>query len=272
VSCHCDAGGEEAAAAKQAGAGRDVWSRIEENAATRRAIELGRQAGCHVHIAHVSTKEAAALIRETKALLGKQAGSTKSGRFSAGENGFVLTCEATPHHIALTEETARELGAESWGRVNPPLRTEEDRQALIAAIVDGTIDAIATDHAPHADADKDKGAPGFTGLETAFAACRTELVREGRLSLSRLSALMSAVPARILDLGQTWGPGLRRAGRGRIAVGCRADLVIADTEAAWTVDPAEFKSRGKNSPFRGHELLGKVLLTIYEGRIVFHAR
>jgi dihydroorotase len=255
VSCHCDAGGPEAEAAKQAGAGRDVWSRIEENNATRRVLDLGRRAGCRVHIAHVSTAEAADMIRRAKAALREQAGPE-------GGNGFALTCEVTPHHLALTGETARALGDESYGRVNPPLRTEADRRALIAAVLDGTIDAVATDHAPHREADKAKGAPGFTGLETAFAVCRTELAGKGRLSLSRLSALMSALPARILGLGES---------RGRIAPGFRAYLVILDAGASWWVDPAAFASRGKNSPFAGRELLGRVLMTIHGGRVVYEA-
>ena len=135
VSCHCDLNGE--------------------NNATKRAIELGKKAGCtrqqswRLHIAHVSTKEAAAMIREAK------------------KNGTNISCEVTPHHIALTEKDAAALGSDSFGRVNPPLRSEEDRRALIEAIADGTIDAIATDHAPHTTADKEQGAPGFSGLETA---------------------------------------------------------------------------------------------------------
>jgi dihydroorotase len=255
VSCHCDYGGPEAEAAKQAGLGRDVWSRIEENNATRRILDLGRRAGCRIHIAHVSTMEAADMIRRAKAALAEGSGP-ENGK------GFALTCEVTPHHLALTGETARALGDESHGRVNPPLRTEADRQALIAAVLDGTIDAIATDHAPHTEADKAKGAPGFTGLETAFAVCRTELVREGRLNLSRLSALMSANPARILGLGES---------RGRIAPGFRADLVILDAEAPRRADPGAFASRGKNSPFAGRELLGRVLMTIHGGRVVYES-
>ncbi|MDR2245640.1 MAG: dihydroorotase [Treponema sp.] len=251
VSCHCDAGGPEAEAARRAGAGREAWSRIAENNATRRVLDLGRRAGCRVHIAHVSTGEAADMIRRAKAALREQAG-----------DGFVLTCEVTPHHLALTGETARILGDESYGRVNPPLRTEADRRALIAAVLDGTIDAIATDHAPHGDADKANGAPGFAGLETAFSVCRTELVREGRLSLSRLSALMSAGPARILGLGES---------RGRIAPGFRADILILDPDASWTVEPAAFRSRGKNVPFAGRVLAGRVLMTLHEGRVVYEA-
>jgi dihydroorotase len=153
--------------------------------------------------------------------------------------------------------------------VNPPLREEADRRAIIEALVDGTIDAIATDHAPHRAADKDRGAPGFTGLETAFSVCLTELVLGGSgsggvMDLRRLSSLMSAAPARILGLGGA-GP----LGRGRIAPGCRADLFVADIGAAGTVDPARFKSRGKNSPFEGRKLWGNILLTLQGGRIVF---
>jgi dihydroorotase len=255
VSCHCDFGGEEAEAAKQAGQPRAVWSRIEENNGTRRAIALGKRVGCHVHIAHVSTKEAAELIRKTKAELRE------------GGTGFALTCEATPHHIALTEARARELGEETWGRVNPPLRTEEDRQAIIAALLDGTIDAIATDHAPHSGEDKARGAPGFTGLETGFSVCFTELVRNGRMNLSRLSSLMSAAPSRILGLRD----------RGRIVPGARADLVIADTGTQGIVDAACVRSRGKNSPFHrtlGHGMMlaGRILMTLHQGRIVFDGR
>ncbi|MDR2020910.1 MAG: amidohydrolase family protein [Treponema sp.] len=254
VSCHCDAGGAEAAAAKAAGSPRGVWSRIEENNATRRAIALGMQAGARIHIAHVSTMEAAEMIRQAKAP-GRAAG------------GFALTCEAAPHHIACTDADARRLGDESFGRVNPPLRTEADRRALIAAVLDGTIDAVATDHAPHTGGDKAAGAPGFTGLETAFAACFTRLVpAEGSGSgLKKLSSLMSAGPARIIGLGA--GPG----GRGRIAAGLRADLCIAG-DVFWTVEPGQFRSRGKTSPFAGQRLRGKIMVTINQGRVVYDAR
>ncbi|GHV87337.1 dihydroorotase [Spirochaetia bacterium] len=255
ISCHCDAGGPEAEAAKKAGKTRDVWSRIEENAATKRAIELGKKADAHVHIAHVSTKEAADMIREAKQQL---PGAGASSHYS-------LSCEATPHHIALTEKDAHELGDESYGRVNPSLRSEEDRRAIINAILDGTIDAIATDHAPHSEADKAGGAPGFTGLETGFAVCLTELtgnsntVDRKTIDLKRLSFLMSANPARILGLTD----------RGRITAGQWADLVIVDTKTEWTVKSESFKSRGKNSPFRGRTLRGKILLTLHEGRVVY---
>jgi dihydroorotase len=229
VSCHCDLGGE--------------------NSATKRAIELGKKAGCHLHIAHISTKEAAAMIREAK------------------KDNTDITCEVTPHHIALTKETAAALGQESYGRVNPPLRSEEDREALIAAIVDGTIDAIATDHAPHTQADKKKGSPGFSGLETAFAVCYSTLVLPGFINLSKLSSLMSAAPARLLGL---CGSGsLDNKSQGLLASGKRADFAIIDLNETWTVKPAAFFSRGKNSPFAGLELSGKIKMTIAGGRIVF---
>ncbi|MDR0707013.1 MAG: dihydroorotase [Treponema sp.] len=234
VSCHCDNGGVEAETAKHAGEPREVWSRIEENNATERALRLGREAGCAIHIAHVSTKESVALLRDAK---------RKNPR---------VTCEATPHHIALTGETAALLGKESFGRVNPPLRDEEDRLAVIAGIVDGAIDAIATDHAPHTARDKANGAPGFSGIETAFAVCYTELARKGLVSLQKLSSLMSAAPARILGLKD----------RGALREGLRADLVIVDTKAEWIVEPSAFKSRGKNSAFTGRKVFGKTLATL----------
>jgi dihydroorotase len=210
VSLHCDLGGEDAA--------------------TKRAIELGKQTRCHVHIAHVSTRESVRLVREAKL---------------AGAN---VTCEATPHHIALTERDAARLGNATFGKVAPPLRTEIDRQAVIEGLLDGTIDAIATDHAPHTADDKAHGSPGFIGLETAFAVCYTVLVRSGFMDLQRLSALMSARPAHILGFTD----------RGRIEAGYRADFALVDTDTEWTVDTAKFESRGKNSPFALNVLYGKV--------------
>jgi dihydroorotase len=221
----------------------------EESLAAGRVIRLGKKAGCHVHIAHVSTEKTAGVIRQARAEAG-----------NAGA-GFTLTCEVTPHHLTLDREASAAPEAESWGRVNPPLGTEEDCRALKAALLDGTIDAIATDHAPHSRSDKKLGAPGFSGLETAFSVCLTELVREGGLSLSRLSSLMSAAPARILGLDD----------RGRIAPGFRADFFIADTDARWRVDPGLFKTKGGNSPFAGKELRGKIIMTIHQGRIVYEA-
>jgi dihydroorotase len=229
VSCHCDFDGEDAA--------------------TERAIDLAAQAGAHIHIAHVSTKKSIELIRRLKAE------KIPPRR---------LSCEVTPHHLALTEKDAAALGADSFGKVAPPLRGEEDRQALIAAIADGTVDAIATDHAPHTTADKTAGSPGFSGLETAFTVCYSVLVKPGIISLSKLSSLMSAAPARLLRLSES-----PAEPRGRIAVGYRADLAIADLRASRTVDPKAFKSRGKNSPFAGRTLEGVMVMTLHGGRIVY---
>jgi len=229
VSCHCDLGGDE-------------------NSAVRRVIELGKKAGCHIHIAHVSTKESLQTIREAKQEI--------------SANGFALSCEAMPHHLCLTEEDANKLGVKTWGQVNPPLRREEDRQALINALKDGTVDAIATDHAPHSTADKEAGAPGFSGFETAFASLYTELVRGGGIGLKRLSSLLSANPARLLGFADSLK-------RGLILPNCAANLVIVDTEASWIVDSEKFFSRGKNSPFAGRQLYGKILMTLHKGRIVF---
>jgi dihydroorotase len=267
VSCHCDLGGEYAA--------------------VRRAIELARRAGARLHIAHVSTKEAAGLIRSVKAGKACPPARQNGGRGAdpakpAGElspvGDFELTCEITPHHLALSGQDVPD--AASFGSVAPPLGSGEDRLALLDALADGTACAIATDHAPHTRADKASGAPGFSGLETAFGVCYSVLAAPevpagsfgperpapGKLSLKKLSALMSASPARVLGFGD--GP----LGRGKIAPGYRADLVVVDTEAAWTVNPADFKSRGKNSPFEGRELRGKALMTIHRGRVVFDGR
>jgi len=222
VSCHCDSGGEAAA--------------------TARAIRLAGQAGCRVHVAHVASVGALAAIRAARA---------------AGAAG--VSCEVTPHHLALTEADALSLGADSWGMVAPPLGTDADRAALLAAIQDGTVDALATDHAPHRAEDKLAGAPGFMGLETAFSVYLGALVQTGLISLGRLSALLSANPARILGLHD----------RGRVRTGLRADLVLIDPELDWTVRPKDFRSRGVNSPFIGRHCRGRVMMTLRAGTIVY---
>jgi dihydroorotase len=225
VSCHCDFGGSEAEAVS-------------------RAIFLGKKAGCRIHIAHVSTGETVEVIRKEK------------GQNNIADTGFSLSCEATPHHIGATEADAHRMGEKSFGRVNPPLADASDRKAIAAALIDGTIDAIATDHAPHSQTDKASGAPGFVGLETAFAVCLSNLAG---MELKQLSQLMSKNPAQILGLHD----------RGRIAESCRADIVIADTQAEWKVNAAKFKSRGSCTPFDGAQLNGKIIMTINAGRIVF---
>jgi dihydroorotase len=225
VSCHCDIGGEDAA--------------------TERAVRLWTDGGGagRLHIAHVSTAGAAEVIRRQKRL------------------GAALSAEATPHHIALTDRDGKAAGEETFGRVAPPLRAEADRRAVIEALRDGTINAIATDHAPHTENDKLNGAPGFSGLETAFAVCNTALVRENGFSPRQLFSLMSAEPARLLGLG----------GAGAVSPGKDAGLVILDMEREVVFDGEKLASRGKNSLFLGKKLVGAVLLTLRGGRIVYQS-
>ncbi|GHV83539.1 dihydroorotase [Spirochaetia bacterium] len=220
VSCHCDIQNE-------------VY-------AVRRAVRLGKKADCKLHIAHISTKAAAEVVRQNK-------------------KHFRLTAEATPHHIALNVKDGQKLGIENFGKVAPPLRSEKDRMAIIEALADCTIDAIATDHAPHTQSDKMKGDPGFSGLETAFSVCNTILVKENNFSLNRLLSLLNAAPASILGLND----------RAHIAAGYRADLVVLDSEKKYVCRAEDLKSRGKNSPFDKKELTGKVVMTIRGGNIVY---
>lgn len=245
VSYHCDWGGPAAEEARAAGKARSIWSRISENVATKRVLALAAECGAAIHIAHVSTREAVALVREARS------------RSAAGD--FRVTCEVTPHHLACTEDLAERLGAESHGRVNPPLRTDQDIAALIQAVQDGAIDAIATDHAPHRENDKAEGAPGFIGLETAFAVSYTTLVARGYIPLQQLSALLSHKPSRILSLTD----------RGFLAPGAKADLVLVDPDVEWTVEAGDFRSRSSNSPFIGQTLQGRVLMTLHNGTIVY---
>jgi dihydroorotase len=245
VSYHCDWGGPEAEAAKAGGESRSLWSRIEENRATERVLALAAEGDIPIHIAHISTKEALEMVRKA--------------RQKVQPGGFQVTGEVTPHHLACTEEDANRLGPETYGRVNPPLRSSDDISALISGIQDGTIDAIATDHAPHTEADKAAGAPGFIGLETAFAVSYTTLVGGNHCSLQKLSSLMSYKPSRILGL----------ADRGFLAPWARADLVLVDPTAEWVVQKTDFKSRSSNSPFIGHKFTGRILMTLHEGRVVY---
>ena len=219
--------------------------RLAEDTATARNILLAKQAGCHIHICHASTCNVIDQIYNAKLDMQNEE--------LAGE-GFVITAEATPHHIALagTEEPLiRAL-------VNPPLRDEEDREMLIEALRDGTIDVISTDHAPHTMEDKAEGSPGFTGLETAYAICNTVLVKQNNFAPQKLSQLMSANPARILGLT-----------KGLLKSGYTADLTLVDPEEEWVVDSRMFCSKGKATPFEGKELTGKVKGLFLAGRKVF---
>jgi dihydroorotase len=207
-----------------------------------RDIKLAMQTGAKVNFQHLSTKEAIELIREAKKL-------------PKGKN---LYAEATPHHIALTQDAVIAHG--TMAKMNPPLREESDRQAIIEGLKDDTIDIIATDHAPHSMDEKNKpitDAPsGILGLETAFAICNKVLVLNEKLSYLQLFCKMSYNPALLYGLNA-----------GYLAENTPADLVVFDSEREWTID--KFASKSQNSPFINEKLMGKIELTMSNGKIVF---
>ena len=211
-----------------------------EDSCTERNLLLAEIAGCHVHIAHCSTKKSIQAVCRAKL-------RQKNG-------GFSVSCEVTPHHIALTGTAAPEIRA----LVNPPLRSEEDRTALIEALRDGTADVISTDHAPHTMDDKANGSPGFSGIETSYAVCNTVLVKQNGFSEKKLSALMSANPALLLKLN-----------KGLLQPGFDADLVLVNPNEKWTVHGTDFFSKGKATPFEGKEVIGRVCATFIDGIKVF---
>lgn len=208
-----------------------------EDTATFRNLRLAKDAGCHIHLCHVST---AACVEAAK---------------KARQEGLDVTFEITPHHIFMNGEKAPGI----FNIVNPPLRSENDRLALIQALKDGSANCIATDHAPHTALDKKNGSPGFSGLETAFSACYTMLVKEHGMSLKKLSELMSANPARILGLKN----------EGLLKEGFAANLVLVDLERQWTVRGQKFASKGKFTPLEGKKLFGFIKETFFNGNIVF---
>lgn len=205
-----------------------------------REIALAELTGAPVHIAHVSTRESVRAIREAKA------------------RGVRVTAETAPHYFALTDEAVRRCGAEA--KMNPPLRSEEDRLAVRQGLADGTIDCIATDHAPHAPEEKalglEKAPNGIIGLETALPVS-LGLVADGVLSLAGLIAKMATIPARILGLPCGLRPGMP------------ADITLIDPDLEFAIEPSLFKSRSRNSPFVGMQARGKAVLTMVAGRIVF---
>jgi dihydroorotase len=214
--------------------------REAEELMAQRDIALCRLTGCRLHLLHVSTAGTVELVRTAK------------------REGLRITAEATPHHFTLTDDALESYDPNA--KVNPPLRTETDRTGVIAGLADGTIDAIATDHAPHSIEEKDVefeyAPPGLVGLETALALAVTELVEPGHLGLARMVELMSGAPARILGLTE----------QGSLGVGKAANLVLFDPSAEWTVDPAAFHSKSRNTPFGGRRLKGRVLHTFFRGR------
>ncbi len=212
---------------------------LAEDAATERNILIAQKAGCHIHLCHVSTVKSVMAARRAKA-------EEKNYK-----NGFKITFEITPHHLALEGTTVPQI----FAFVNPPLRTAQDRAALLAALKDGTCDCIATDHAPHTMEDKAAGAPGFTGLETAYAVCNTVLCKQEKMNAQKLMALMSARPARLLGLK-----------KGLVKEGYDADLVLLDPDKKWRVDSSRFYSKGKATPLDGKTLTGRVVATIVAGQ------
>ncbi|MGC1460785.1 MAG: dihydroorotase [Terracidiphilus sp.] len=202
-----------------------------------------REARAHLHVAHTSTAAALAAVRQAR------------------RSGLRVTCEVAPHHFLLTEEHVGLYNTHA--KMNPPLRSAADRDAMIEGILDGVVDAIATDHAPHATHEKEvefEQAPnGITGLETALGLSLRWLHKEWKMPLGRVLSLLSAQPAALLNL----------KGRGTLALGSFADVVIFDPKAEWTYRATESRSKSKNTPFDGWTMLGKVRWTVSEGRIVY---
>ncbi len=218
------------------------WPAAAEDIMIARDIILAEALDAPIHIAHLSTAGGVRLVREAKA------------------RGVRVSAEATPHHLLLTDEAL--AGRDARFKMNPPLRSAADVEALVAGVVDGTVDALATDHAPHTAAEKAAGlvqAPfGIVGLETAVSLILDRLVRPGLLPLSRFIALVTLAPARILGL----------ADLGRIAPGAAADLTFLDLDKELVVDSAAFLSKGRNTPFDGWALRGAPVMTIVGGRLI----
>jgi dihydroorotase len=210
----------------------------------KRDIELAEKTEARIHISHVSLAKSVEIIANAK------------------KRGVKVTAEATPHHLLLTDRMAKEIGPNA--KVNPPLRSEEDVLAIREGLSNGTIDIIASDHAPHSPEEKNKHwnqAPfGIIGLETTLGLVLTFLVRPGILTLSQAIAKMTIIPARIF--------GLDVLGVGTLRPGVKADLTLIDLDRKWKVDANRFSSKGRNCPFNGWELHGKAILTIVGGRIV----
>ena len=206
----------------------------------KRDIEIAEKLGCRYHVCHISTKETVELVRQAKA------------------RGVNVTCETGPHYLIFTD---MDLEEDARWKMNPPIRSAEDRAALIEGIKDGTIDMIATDHAPHSLEEKSRGlkdsAMGIVGLETAFAALNTHLVKKGIISLEHLVKIMSINPRKVFRI------------QGGLNIGDRADIVLLDTEREWVVDSDKFYSMGKVSMFVGRPMVGDVAMTIHRGNVVY---
>ncbi len=216
-----------------------------EDVITARDLLIAKDTGAHLHLCHMSTEGSVKMLR-----MAKEAGLSVSG-------------EATPHHIALNSADRHPMDTNF--KMNPPLRTEKDRKALIAGLVDGTIDVISTDHAPHRGMEKDttmvKAPFGIVGLETAAPIVWTELVKKGIMTPLMMAEKMSYNPARLLGL----------TGRGSLRPGCEADLIIWDPDVYYRIDAESFVSKSKNTPFDGRPVYGEVLMTVCGGEIAYAA-
>ena len=213
-----------------------------ESAMVWRDVELAELTGGRLHLQHLSTAGSVRALREAK------------------RRGLRVTAEAAPHHLALTDEDLARAGYDTSWKMNPPLRSAEDRRAVQEALADGTIDCIATDHAPHSAVEKDlefdAAANGIVGLETAFAVC-LGLVRQGLLSERRLIEALTAAPARTFGLAA-----------GSLAPGAPADVAVLDPAAEWRVEPERFHSKGRHTPWKGAALTGRCTHTLVDGRLV----
>lgn len=222
--------------------GMKGYSSAAEELMVARDIILSRMSDWKIHVQHVSAKESVDLIR------------------TARQKGIKISTEVTPHHIALTDECIKHFDTNY--KMNPPLRSEEDRLALIAGLVDGTITAIATDHAPHTETSKlvefDYAPFGIIGLETSVSICLSELYHTGLLGLSQLISKYTTGPAKILDLDM-----------GSLANGKAADITIIDIDSEYVIDARNFYSKSRNTPFDGRKVKGKVVATVVDGKFVF---
>lgn len=250
VLCHCEVSDMVGNYAVNEGrVSRQLWlpgrPAIAEELSVMRDCMLAEETGAAVHICHISTAKAVDIVRQFK------------------KRGVHITCETCPQYFTITENEILRIG--SLARVNPPLRLEQDVQGIIRGLCDGTIDAIATDHAPHSDTEKQqvlsRAPSGLVGLETSLALALTHLYHTGRITLPRLVKLMSLAPASILGISG-----------GRLVIGGDADITIFDPERTWVVDTDHFRSKSRNTPFEGCEVKGKTTHTIVAGNLIYQDR
>jgi len=247
VLCHCeDTSMVTGRAVNEGSVSRQLWLEgrpaIAEEIMVMRDAMLAEETGAHVHICHVSTAKSVDIIRRMK------------------KKGAPITCETCPQYFTLTEDEVLTQG--SMARVNPPLRTAQDVKGIIAGLKDGTIDVIATDHAPHSAEEKartlTRAPSGMVGLETSLALTLTQLYHTGKMDLPSIIRRMTTNPADVLRLP-----------KGRMSLGVDADLTIFAPDEEWTIDPEQFASKGRNTPFAGWKVKGRVKYTIVKGSIIY---